>query len=132
MKAEIREVLIQFARENKVDLAAVDKFLGVDVTPTTLEELLNIPEHQLKHYKDIAYIGSNISTFLQEEMEPSRHAKVTLARIVDFLNDEIARVLKAHEDGHIDEEDCGYTMDYYEEVKKELIETKFGSVIFDW
>lgn len=129
---EIREVLIQFARENKVDLAAVDKFLGVDITPTELEELLKLPEHQLKHYQDVAYIGNNIAEFLAEYMEPNRYSKVTLARIADYLKDREEHAKKELDADHIDQDDYEERMEFYKSIKEELVETKFGSVIYDW
>ncbi|QEG04221.1 hypothetical protein [Bacillus phage BC-T25] len=128
----LREVLIQFARENKVDLAAVDKFLGADVAPTGLEELLKLPEHQLTHYQDVAWIGNNTSEFLAEYMEPSRHSKVTLAKIVDYLNYKEEQAKKELDGDHIDQDDYEERMEFYKSIKEELVETKFGSVIYDW
>lgn len=115
--------LKSFAESQGIDLKEVDKFLAQWEEPMTLDDLLNTPDDALNHIDYISYLDEPIHTFITEEMWCERHQTVTLERVVNSLEDRIMDAIERDDEEVLEE---------LREVEKCIIETKFGSVVYDW
>ena len=126
------ELLKAFARSQGIDIKRVDKFLNKFNTPKTLEELMGMPHDLLNHEDYITSIKEPLKSYIKEELDPSRHETITLERLGEALLDDISYTKTKFSEGKISEDDYLEKIEHIEEVKKEAIRIKFGSVEYDW
>lgn len=117
----VAEILQEFAKEHNINTSEVNKFLVKYNTPKTLEELLQIPTEMLNHSAYYVYLDEPLQEFIGERMGCERYQTVTLERVVDRLKD-----AKADAEGDED------TLEELAEVEQCIIDTKFGSAVYDW
>lgn len=138
---ETISLLNEFAQTHGIDVEEVSKFLSKYNNPQTLDELLAIPNSLLTHVKYITYIREPLKTFITDDMWMERYETVTVDTIVDCLYDRIYDLL---DDDDLDIDDVGIQnlkvedeekqkkLEYFQKIVKYIIETKFGSVVYDW
>lgn len=125
-------MLKKFAEVQGIDVSEVDKFMNSFKNPSTLDELLEFPESMLTHSKYINDIPFELSEFITKEIEPRRCQVVKLDRVADFINDRIGWEEMQLEKGKIDKETFEENVRQFKIAEKQIIETKFGSVVNDW
>ena len=138
------ELLKEFAKEQGINVAEVDKFLSKWNSPKTLDELLNLPKNLLNHVSYISYLDDPLKSFIGDEIWWERYMTIDLHRVVDVLLDrkwDLVRDL-VDEDVHFDEidfdaltiedEEVKERLEELKEVEKHIINIKFGSVVYDW
>lgn len=117
------ELLRAFAESQSIDSKEVDKFLAQWEEPTTLEDLLNTPYDALNHISYITYLDEPLHTFITDDMWCEKYETVSLERVAEFLKECIKEAIDENNEERLEE---------LREVEKNIIETKFGSVEYDW
>jgi len=138
------ELLKEFAKEQGINVAEVDKFLSKWNSPKTLDELLNLPKNLLNHVSYISYLDDPLKSFIGDEIWWERYMTIDLHRVVDVLLDRKWGLVRdlVDEDVHFDEidfdaltiedEEVKERLEELKEVEKHIINIKFGSVVYDW
>lgn len=123
------ELLKEFAKEQGINQSEVDKFLSKWNNPKTLEELMQLPYDMLNHESYITWLGEPLKSFISNDMWNDRYETIELDTVVDILQD---RIYDAEEDEDISEEEREKKLARYREIEKYIIDSKFGSVVYDW
>jgi DNA-binding transcriptional MerR regulator len=123
------ELLKEFAKEQGIDVKEVDKFLSKWENPKTLEELMQLPHDMLNHESYITWLGEPLKSFICDDMWNDRYETIELDTVVDILQD---RIYGVEEDDEISEEKREKLLAKYKEIEQYIIDTKFGSVVYDW
>lgn len=119
------EAMEEFAKKHGIDTDEVDIFLERFESPTSLEELMTFPHDMLEHTKYATWIDDTIQKFIDCEIPKNRYETITLKRVVETLE---------HMKSELDEEDEDYEKDLkkIKKVEEAVLDTKFGSVVWDW
>lgn len=119
------EAMKEFAKEHGIETYEVNKFLKRFKNPTTVEELMTFPHDMLEHVEYATYLNDTIQKFIDCEIPKNRYETVTLKRVVEELN---------YMKSQLDEEDEDYEKDLKKirKVEEAVLDTKFGSVVWDW
>lgn len=118
------DLLKEFAKEQGIDVKEVNKFLSKWDKPKTIEELLAIPDSMRNHIDFITWVEDPLKSFLTDDMYCERRETIDLDCVLDILADREA---------YLDEEDdYEAKLKHYQAIRQYLIDSKFGSVVYDW
>lgn len=117
------KLLYSFAEEQGIDKTTVDKFLSKWDNPTTIEELLEVPEELLTHHDYISTLSGALRDFIVEDLEMMRYERINLESVTELLADH-----RGYEEENGKDEE---KLKFYEEVEKQILADKFGSVTYD-
>lgn len=132
------ELLKEFAKEQGIDVKEVDKFFKKWDSPKTINELLALPENLLNHVSYISYLDEPLKSFITDEMWCERYMTIELERVVDTLYDRIYNLVNDDfdeddiENLKIDDEEKQKELEELKVIVQYVIDTKFGSVVYDW
>ncbi|UGO47928.1 p22 protein [Bacillus phage vB_BanS_MrDarsey] len=136
---ETTKLLKDFAKEQGINVNEVDKFLTKRSTANTLDELLKVPEGLLNHVEYITWLGEPLKSFISNDMWNERHETISLDTVVDCLRDRIYDLIDVDldevdiKDLKIeDDEESQKQLEKYQKIAQYIIDTKFGSVVYDW
>lgn len=116
-------LLKKFAESKGIETKEVDKFLSDMSEPKTLDELSEMPTDMLNHIGSISWVEEPLKSYIKDEMYWERHMTITLDDIINSLEDDR---YNAEEDGKPE------LLVELDKIEKFVIESKFGSVVFDW
>jgi len=119
------ELLKEFAVSQGIDTKEVYKFLKKYDNPKTIDDLLAIPDNMRNHIDFITWVEDPLKSFLTDDMYCERRETIDLDCVLDILADR---------EEYLDVEEDGYEakLKKYQTIRQYLIDTKFGSVIYDW
>lgn len=138
------DLLKKFAESKGISEKEVHEFLREHNSPKTLDDVLALPHDLQKHEKYITWVGEPLQSFISDEMWCERYKTIKVDRIVECIYDRIYSLFDMEEDDDfdideigienvtIDDEENKEKLEYYKSVAKYIINTKFGSVIYDW
>ncbi|UGO46171.1 hypothetical protein PQE74_gp088 [Bacillus phage vB_BanS_Chewbecca] len=136
---ETTKLLKDFAKEQGINVNEVDKFLTKRSTANTLDELLKVPEGLLNHVEYITWLGEPLKSFISNDMWNERYETISLDTVVDCLHDRICDLVDVDldevdiQDLKIeDDEESQKQLEKYQKIAQYIIDTKFGSVVYDW
>jgi hypothetical protein len=141
---EVTELLKEFAKSQGINVKEVDKFLAQFNSPKNLDELLELPESMLEHVSYISWLGEPLKSFIQDEMWCERYMTIDLERVVDTLLDRKYDLARGIVGDDVDFEDIDFEnleiedaetkekLDDLLAVEKYIVDSKFGSVVYDW
>lgn len=134
------ELLKKFAEENGISDSVVSKFLSKFNNPKTMDELLELPSDMLEHVSYISYLDEPLKSFIKDNMWCERYMVIDLERVLDCLYDSLYSVVL--DDVDIDDvgienleakdEESKSELKKLQKVAQYIIDTKFGSVVYDW
>ena len=153
----VEEVLRLFAQENGIPEENVDDFISKLTKADTLKELCNVPESLLNHYEHIGELEGDIYEFIKEE-DYSLYERIEVKPLSEYLLDKIGTILYRNKESldiglttqeietgnywliedYISGVDMALIKEDKEEyqqlvnARKQQIEEKFGSVVYDW
>lgn len=138
------ELLKEFAKERGISEAEVNKFLSKWDNPKTLDDLMQLPHDMLNHESYITWLGEPLKSFICDDMWNDRYETIELDTVVDILLDRKCDLLSGivgddvdFDDIDIDsleieDEEIKAKLKRYQEIEQYIIDTKFGSVVYDW
>lgn len=135
------ELLKEFAKAQNIDLKEVDKFISQYGIPKTLGELVELPKALKEDVDYISYVGEPLKSFIQDEMWCERYMTIDVERVAECLADRIYELLDSEEidvwEAEIaslttDDESKKDELEKLKEVSQYMLDTKFGSVVYDW
>uniref|UniRef100_A0AB39C7C9 Uncharacterized protein n=1 Tax=Bacillus phage KoopaTroopa TaxID=3234046 RepID=A0AB39C7C9_9CAUD len=137
---ETTKLLKDFAKEQGINANEVDKFLTKRSTANTLDELLKVPEGLLNHVEYITWLGEPLKSFISNDMWNERHETISLDTVVDCLRDRIYDLIDDVDLDEVDiqdlkiedDEESQKQLEKYQKIAQYIIDTKFGSVVYDW
>jgi len=139
---ETTELLKDFAKSQGINVKEVDKFLSEYNSPKTLNDLQKVPEGLLEHINYITYVQQPLKSFISNEMWCDRNETVDLETVIDCLYDRVYDLLDEDDDFDLDEvgienvkaddEEKREKLEEFQAIAKQLVDTKFGSVVYDW
>lgn len=119
------EMLKEFAKEHGINVKEVNKFLSKWDSPKTIDELLSMPDIMRNHIDFVTWVKDPLKSFLTDDMYCERREVIDLECVLEIIADR---------EDYLDEEADDYEekMKHYQEIRQYLIDTKFGSVVYDW
>lgn len=134
------DILFKFAKKHSIEKSEVKKFIKKYTKDIKkVEELLCVPLNSRNHYDNVAFLPDTFTDFLQKYIALSRNEVISLETILKSSE----QTLKHYNDMTIPSQNNEETILHYEpkkkkfekefeEIKKILVELKFGSAIWDW
>ncbi|UGO50980.1 hypothetical protein PQE70_gp127 [Bacillus phage vB_BanS_Nate] len=136
---ETTKLLKDFAKLHGININEVDKFVVERSSAKTLKELLKVPEGLLNHVDYITRLGEPLKSFISNDMWNDRYETIELDTVVDCLHDRISDLIDVDldkvdiKDLKIeDDEESQKQLEKYQKIAQYIIDTKFGSVVYDW
>jgi hypothetical protein len=142
--SETIDLLKEFAKTQGIDVKEVDKFLKQYDNPKTLDELIALPNNLLNHYSYIGDVKDPLYSFIKDDMWCERYQTVELDTVVDIvldrkyglvqdlLGDDVDFDEVDYDSLEIEDEEIKQKLDNLLKIEKYLIDSKFGSVEYDW
>ena len=151
---EVKDILKLYSKENGIPEENVDDFISKLTKADTLKELGNVPESLLNHYEHIGELEGGLYEFIKEG-DYSLYERIEVKPLSEYLLDKIGTILYRNKESllttqeietgnywliedYISGVDIALIKEDKEEyqqlvnARKQLIEKKFGSVVYDW
>jgi hypothetical protein len=126
-KMDAITLLKEFAQSKGISEKEVLEFLSKYDNPQTIEDLLKLPHDMLNHEPYISYLEEPLKDFIKEHIAYDRYETIDLEQVIDRIND-----IKYDLEEDEDEKDNEEMLETLKEVEKQIISSKFGSVVYDW
>lgn len=120
-------LLKEFAESKGISEKEVREFLSKYDNPKTMEDLFKLPHDMLNHETYISYLEEPLKNFITEYLAYDRYETIDLETVIDRIED--MRYDLAESEDQKDNEEMFETL---KEVEKQIISSKFGSVVYDW
>lgn len=142
--SETIDLLKAFAKSQDIDVTEVYEFLKQYDNPKTLDELIELPNNLLNHHSYIGDVEEPLYSFIKDDMYCERYQTVSLDTIIDVVLDRKYDLVQDLLDEDVDFDEVDYDsleiedeevkkqLDNYLNIEKYLVESKFGSVEYDW
>lgn len=125
-----QKILYAFAEKEGIDTHKVDVFLsGFKVE--TLSDLLQFPHDMQQHFSYINGVSDPLYSFIKG-FDLVRYETVTLERLIDSIEDSRYYYQEKLRKGEVLIKAQIEELEKVNEVEKQLIQLKFGSIVFDW
>lgn len=139
----------EFAEEHGIDEGKANSFIEKNFGAKTLDDVENLPDDLQTAYDFISEVPEPLRSYLDREFyHGERYKTVYVSDIIERLSEDINELLSdsdKYEDDSIlemnieqiraltvEDEDVVYPLGLLKTVAINIIETKIGSVVFDW
>lgn len=124
----IEEILLEFAKKHSIDESAVNLFLAEKTRVESIEDLESLPDEMREHISFISFCPEPLQSFIKNEMWCERYMKIDLGRVTECVYDR----MEYDDNGKPLSIEDSETNRKLKKVIDCLIDSKFGSVVYDW
>lgn len=120
-------LLKEFAQSKGISEKEVREFLSKYDNPSTMEDLFKLPHDMLQHEPYLSWVKEPLQSFIADHIAYDRYETISLGQVVERMED-----IKCDLEEDEDQKDNEEMLETLKEVEKQIISSKFGSVVYDW